>query len=195
MNTNPMITFGMANNVALPIKPTSPFSSMEEWKKERDDLLMLTGQVGKRFNQFVRNTVRYFYFGGDHNVVLVNGLLLIAHQSKMANKQRLAAYLADCIPHKLHKGGQKDEAPRFGKREGEYDWPAVDLFLRNNLEWNQYGKEPDPKQFQVSKYMDNVLKVLHKEKVNVKTFIADMMMKEAEHTAKQAAKRAAGASR
>lgn len=192
------MTYSQAPKVTGPM-PTaaSAFASMDQWKKERDQFAKEIGQIGKRFNQFVRDTIRYFYVGGGNNVVLVNGLLQIAHNSRMANKQRLAAYLMEVIPHDLHDKASKDKAPRFGakSKDAVYDFAQVEAFLRVNLEWNKYGKESTPEAFKVDSYLKNVLATLRRNKVDTRDAIGKLLTAAIEAEAKDAAKKAAGASR
>lgn len=197
-NSSQITYTGESMNNMMPVAVSAAsFVSIDSWKQERDFWLKATGQIGKRFNQFVRNSIRFFYENGNHNVVIVNGLLLIAHQSTMMNKQRLAAYLQACIPHELKDAGSKTKVPSFGKKiEGaQYDFPAVVEFLSKHLEWNSYGKEPTPAQFSLEIVATNAAKAAVKNNINMTEFLEKMQEKYLAAASTAAAKRAAKASK
>lgn len=194
MNTQSMSGFGIGRQADL---TSIPFASIEVWKKERDEIAKEVGQAGRRFNEFVRKTVRYFYCGGNHQVALVNSLLLIAHNSKMANKQRLAAYLMQCIPHKLNDRASKDKAPSFGAKlpDSQYDWPKVEQFLAVNLEWNKFGKEPDPRAYSLQLSAASAAKAALKNGVKLADLTGAIISAYADAAAEKAKKAAGKASR
>lgn len=177
-------------NVQSNVMEFDTIKDMADFKAKRDYLFKATGQAGKQFNTFVRATVRYFYHEGNHNVVLINDLLKVAFQSRMANFARLGAYLKQCIPHDYHNDGIKGKCPMFGARKAkvDYNWPEVEEFLKYHLEWNSYGKENKAADFDVKKYLNNVVNMLKQNNVPVAQFCTDLLAKDLE-------KRAAGASK
>ncbi len=151
------------------------------FKDERNLMLKVTGQAGKQFNQFVRDSIYFFYHEGNHNVTIVNEVLRVAYLSKGINYSRLLAFLAEVIPHKAtdakrgkdKSGGSVNIPPRFAekKKDADYDWNKALDFLRSNLSWAEYGREVSHRAFSVDKSAHAVVLQLIRNGVTVDEFV------------------------
>ena len=137
-------------------------------KQKRNELNYLLGTSGKKFDYFVDATIAWFYGDSDKNITVINDLLVIAHQSRGYNVQRLSAYLQVVIPHKLQTVKNLKECPKFLKKDKDLGYASESKwtsFCERNI-WSQYGKPQDMKDFNAE--------------ATVKQFIAKLIKNEAD---------------
>lgn len=119
---------------------------------------------GRSFELHCVAALRFYYTDGSKQVNIVNGLLAIAYNSRMAGSKTLAKWLGEAIPHKLEKG-DVSKAPRFGKKlkDAEYFTPEqLDAFLWQCPQWHKFKRAADKKVFDEKAYAKTVAKALVK---------------------------------
>ena len=148
-------------------------------KAKRIALTVVLGQSAKHFNEFVRSSIRFFYGEGNKQINIINDLLGMAHHAKGMNANKLADYLAACIPHEL-VAGNSELPPRFAKKTSAYEETRSLAFIKYNLAWWSYippTKEKAVKPaFDSNKYLSNVTKKLSKEltRAELKAFATEL---------------------
>ena len=147
-------------------------TSKSDQRTKRNEIMRSTGKAGKDFEVFVSASINWFYGESDHNINVINDLLVIATQSKGYNVQRLASYLKRIIPHTLLDGG-KDLTTRFDRKIEGRKYPKADkvaAFLTSNPSWSKTGKSKKAADYDQAKYINSVLAKIEKNGGNVIDF-------------------------
>ncbi len=134
--------------------------NMNTWKNERNRLMKLTGQTGKEFNQFVKDSVVFFLTDANYSIQVINDLIKIAYQSKGMNHARLINYLDNLVPFERAKDEKGVLLYTRKKKDSKFlDEFEARAWMISNKDWYQYGKELTPEAFNLHASLAKVLKL------------------------------------
>jgi hypothetical protein len=170
--------------------------NMTTWKNERNRLLKLTGQTGKEFNQFVKDSVIFFLTDANYSIQVINDLIKIAYQSKGMNHARLINYLDNLVPFERAK--TKDGILNYTRKKKDSVFKTeheARAWMIQNKDWYQYGKEIVPEAFNLHTSLAKVLKLALKNGKTVEDIQKEVDLVLPEVKAEIAAKKSAGASK
>ena len=147
-------------------------TSKGDQRSKRIELLQQTGKAGANFERFISASIVWFYGESDHNINVINDLLVIAENSHGYNVQRLASYLKRIIPHAYIEATNKRKAHFDTKPKGK-KYPTNDKvlrFLALNPEWNKTGASKTAADYDETKHVASVIAKIAKNNGNVLDF-------------------------
>lgn len=150
----------------------------DDRKDKRNQLARTMATDAKKFNNFVKASVQFFYGESDNHINVINDLLRMATVARGMNAGRLASYLKKIVPHKLEESTKHGEAPKFGKKLDKKDYPNQDeviAFLMDNPYWYQHGKVDKASSFDEVAYLKTVISKLKTNKVDLAKFAGEIL--------------------